>query len=290
MRPIFSDRDVRILATFAIPAVFVLPSVARAQDAPPTSGTTTQAETSAAAVGELASTQRPDLTPTLLFTPAVAVAPWNARVVGSVSALGPTMPDRLASGTVLGFHPGLGGEIGLPAGFTFAAGTTWVGGDPSPTPVDQGLSPYAQARYQILGDLREEGFKLGSSLTYKFVGFQGDPGEMELALSTQYRRERFEIGVQGVAGKDLATTSADAEVRAYAVYRIVPSLSVGAASQVRIAVVSQPDDSAYDVIGGGIGSLRLGVWQLGALAGVNMVGLAPGQVGSMGQLFGAVVF
>jgi hypothetical protein len=142
-------------------------------------------------------------TPTLLFIPAAAVPVWNARVIASITTEGPTAADRLASGTALGFQPGLGAEIGLPAGFTVGAGTVWVGGDTSPMPVSGGLSPYAQARYQILGDRDGHGFLLGTSATYKFVGFDGDPGEIEEAVSGQYRRSHYEVGLQGVLAKTL---------------------------------------------------------------------------------------
>jgi len=229
-------------------------------------------------------------TPTLLFIPAAAVPAWNVRVIASLDMQGPTAADRLASGTSLGFLPGVGGELGLPAGFTVAAGTAWVGGDVSPTPISGGISPYFQARYHILGDHDGRGFQLGTSLTYKFVGFQGDPGEMELAFSGQYRQRRYELGLQAVVGKDFATTDADSEVHAYALYRVIPELGVGAATQVRVAIVSQPGETAYDVIGGAIASLTLGRWQLGALVGESTVNLNQGQVGALGEVFGTARF
>ncbi|HEY3819901.1 MAG TPA: hypothetical protein VGL81_22200 [Polyangiaceae bacterium] len=68
------------------------------------------------------------------------------------------------------------------------------------------------------------GFQLGTSATYKFVGFEGDPGEIEIALSAQYRQRRYELGLQGVIGKDFATTDADGEVHAYVLYRPIPQL------------------------------------------------------------------
>ena len=74
-------------------------------------------------------------TPTLLFTPAAAVPTWNVRIITSLDIQGPTPVDKLASGACganncVGAEPGIGGELGLPGGFTFAAGTVWVGGDP----------------------------------------------------------------------------------------------------------------------------------------------------------------
>jgi hypothetical protein len=229
-------------------------------------------------------------TPTLLFIPAAAVPVWNVRVIASLDMQGPTASDYLASGTSVGFLPGLGGELGLPAGFTVAAGTAWVGGDVSPTPVSGGISPYLQVRYHIVGDTDGRGFQLGTSLTYKFVGFQGDPGEMELAFSGQYRRRFYELGLQAVVGKDFATTDADSEVHAYALVRPIPQLGLGAATQIRVAIVSQPGESTYDVISGGIASLTLGRWQIGALAGESTVNLNQGQVGALGEVFGTARF
>ena len=205
--------------------------------------------------------------PTLLFIPAAALPVWNVRVIASLDVQGPTAPDRLASGTSLGLLPGLGGELGLPGGFTIGAGTMWVGGDTSPTPVSGGISPYAQLRYHALGPKDGQGFQLGASLTYKFVGFQGDPGEMELAVSGQYRRPRYEVGLQAVVGKDFASDDADAEAHVYALYRVVPELGVGVAQGRFVSASCRIPDAepSYDVISGGIVSLTLGRWQLAAL-------------------------
>jgi hypothetical protein len=230
-------------------------------------------------------------TPTLLFVPAAAVPVWTVRVVTSLDVQGPTVPDRLATSDAgLGFQPGIGGEIGLPLGFTIGAGSRWVGGDVSPTPISGGLSPYAQARYRILGAESGRGFLLGASVTYKFVGFQGDPGEMEWALSAQYRAARWEAGLQGVFGKDFGSAHADVEVHAYVLYRFVPQLGLGAAGQVRLGVVSEPDEPSYDVIGGALASLTLSRWQLGLLGGGTTVGLGSGQVGGLGEVFATVRF
>jgi hypothetical protein len=185
-------------------------------------------------------------------------------------------------------------ELGLPAGFTVAAGTNWVGGDINAntgnTDFNLGISPFFQARLHIFGRSDGQGFQLGTSATYKVVGFEGDPGETELALSAQYRLRQFEAGLQGVAGKDFATTDADAEAHAYALYRVIPQLGVGGAGQVRKAIVSQPGETTYDVIGGGIVSLTLGQFQVGALGGGSTIGLAQGQAGALGQLFASARF
>lgn len=229
-------------------------------------------------------------TPTLLFIPAGALPVWNVRVITSLDMQGPTAPDRLASGTSFGIQPGIGGELGLPGGFTLGAGTNWVGGDTSPTPISGGISPYAQLRFHVLGDSNGRGVQLGTSLTYKFIGFQGDPGEMELAFSAQYRQRLYEIGLQGVVGKDFATTDADGEIHAYALYRPIPEFGIGAAGQVRIALVSQPGETTYDVLSGALASLTLGRWQVAALVGESTVGLNQGQVGAFGEVFATVRF
>jgi hypothetical protein len=244
-------------------------------------------------------------TPTLLFTPAGAVPTWNVRVITSLDMQGPTPPDKLANGSCdqgmnncFGLEPGIGGELGLPGGFTFAAGTIWVGGDT----VDYkgAISPYFQLRYHISGNKDGQGLQLGASVAYKFVGFgtnQGmpgqDPGEMELAFQSQYRKSNYELGLEGVVGKDFATVAADGEIHAYAVYRPIPRLAVGAASQLRIAIVQPPGGPQPfgDIIAGAIASFTYGRWQLGALAGESTVGLAVGssiRVGALGEVFGTV--
>jgi hypothetical protein len=230
--------------------------------------------------------------PTLLFIPAGAVPVWNVRVTvlsefqsPSESAAGAN-PDS-------GIRPGLGLELGLPLGFTLAAGTDWVGGDVNTSgqkDFNLGLSPFFQARFHIFGDSGGKGFQLGTSATYKFVGFEGDPGEIELALSGQYRADRFEAGLQAVIGKDFATTDADAEAHAYALVRVVPELGLGVAGQVRDGIVIQPGETAYDVIGGAIASLTLGRYQVGGLFGASTIGLNQGQLGALGQLFASARF
>jgi hypothetical protein len=242
-------------------------------------------------------------TPTLLFVPAGAVPTWNVRVITSLGVEGPTAPDRLAIGTAatssktplaaVGLQPGIGGELGLPGGFTFGAGTDWVGGDVSPTPASGGLSPYFQLRYHILGDVNGQGWQLGASVTYKFVGFQGDPGEMEWSVSTQYRHRLFEVGFQAVIGKDFATTDADGELHVYAVVRPIPQLALGAAAQGRLGLVSQPDEPRGDVVSGAIASLTLGRWQIAGLGGESTIGLNNGaqvRVGALGQAFATARF
>ncbi len=230
-------------------------------------------------------------TPTLLFIPAGALPAWNVKVITAVDVQGPTPPDRLAVGDgSFGFQPSLGGELGLPGGFTLGAGTSWVGGDTSPTPVSEGISPYLQARYHIVGADDGRGFQLGTSLTYKFVGFQGDPGELEVAFSGQYRERSYEVGLQAVLGKDFATTDADGEIHAYALYRVIPQLGLGGAGQVRIGLVSQPGETTYDVVGGAMASLTMGVWQIAGLVGASTLGLNQGQVGGFGEAFATVRF
>jgi hypothetical protein len=231
--------------------------------------------------------------PTLLFIPAAAVPAWNVRVTGLSEFQSPYEPAAGANPDA-GIRPGAGIEIGLPFGFTVSGGTNWVGGDVNANgqkDFNLGLSPFFQARFQILGDKDGQGFQLGTSLTYKFVGFEGDPGEMELAVSAQYRKRQGELGVQAVIGKDFATDDADAEFHGYALYRVIPNLGLGVAGQLREGLVhNQPGDTAYDVVGGAIASLTIDRYQLGALAGGSTIGLNQGQFGALGQLFASVRF
>ncbi len=266
---------------------------APAVEAPPPPQPTADTTTPAAAVEAPPSvdpTGGAYTTPTLLFIPAGAVPKWNVRLIASTELQSPSDVNG-------GVRPGLGLELGLPAGFTLGAGTNWVGGDVSPTngstDFNLGISPYFQARYHILGDSNGRGWQLGSSLTYKFVGFEGDPGELELAASLQYRELHYEFGVQAVLGQDFEDAGDhDAEVHVYAVGRPIPQLALGAAGQARISLSddSGDGDSKYDVIGGGIASLTLGRYQIGALAGATTLGLVQGHVGGLGQLFATARF
>jgi hypothetical protein len=228
--------------------------------------------------------------PTLLFVPASAVPKWNARVILSTELQSP-------SDVHAGIRPGLGMELGLPAGITVGAGTNWVGGDVNQntgkTDVNLGISPYLQARLHLAGAADGRGFQLGTSLTYKFVGFEGDPGEIEPGISAQYRAARYELGLQGVLGQDFGDSSHhDGELHAYVVYRIIPELALGGAGQVRIAIAPPADSiaSRYDFIAGAIASLTLGRYQIGALGGAGTIGLTQGNAGALGQLFATARF
>jgi hypothetical protein len=228
--------------------------------------------------------------PTLLFIPAAAVPKWDARTIVSTDIQAPANASA-------GVRPGLGLEVGLPAGVTLGAGTNWVGGDVNPntgrTDFNLGLSPYLQARLHLLGDGDGRGWQLGTSAAYKFVGFEGDPGELELASSLQYRAFRYEIGIQVVLGQDLEDAGGhDAELHAYAVYRPVPNLALGAAGQGRVSL--SPDEgsgeNSYDIIGGTIASFTVSRYQLGVLAGGSTLGLNQGHVGALGQIFATARF
>jgi hypothetical protein len=235
--------------------------------------------------------------PTLLFIPAGAVPAWNVRVIFSSEVQRPS--DLNAA-----FRPGGGAELGLPAGITLGAGTDWVGGyGGNKVDLRQGLSPYFQARAHLLGRKDGVGWQLGTSATYKFVGFEGDPGEVELAVSLQYRKQHYELGLQGVLGQDFGDShNHDGEVHAYAVYRVIPELALGLAGQARMSIAPPPASDpngppAYDdLIGGAIASLTLGRFQVGGLGGVSTVGIVPSQPsrlaspGALGQLFATARF
>jgi hypothetical protein len=230
--------------------------------------------------------------PTLLFIPAGAMPAWNVRVTALSEFQGPYQ-TAAAPNPDAGIRPGAGVELGLPAGFAIAGGTNWVGGDVNANgqkDFNLGLSPYFQARFHIFGDRSGQDFQLGTSVTYKFVGFEGDPGEMEFALSAQYRKRYWEAGLQAVMGKDFATTEADAELHAYALYRVVPQLGIGAAGQVREGVVIQPGEPSYDAIAGGIVSFTITQYQIGGLFGASTLGLDQGHFGALGQIFGSARF
>jgi hypothetical protein len=225
--------------------------------------------------------------PTQLFVPAGALPAWRVRAVLSAELQSP-------SALHAGFRPGVAGEVGLPGGVALAAGTSWVGSDVNPetgrSDFNLGLSPFVRARIRLAGSDNGLGWQLGTSVTYKFVGFEGDPGESELAISLAYRQMRYELGFQGVAGKDFGSVAADTEGHAYAVYRVIPNVAVGAAGQFRQALVSAPEDSKYDVLGGAIATVVIDRYMLGLLAGVSSLGLTQGHVGAVGQLFVSAPF
>lgn len=231
--------------------------------------------------------------PTLLFVPAAAVPKWTARAIVSTELQSP-------SDVHAGFRPGLGMELGLPAGITLGAGTNWVGGDINPntgaTDFNLGLSPYAQARIHLYGDANGRGLQLGTAAIYKFVGFEGDPGEMELAVSAQYRQRMYELGLQGNVGQDFGdSNNHDGEVHAYALVRPIPQLGLGGAGQVRVAIAPKAGDpnapaSHYDFVGGALASVTLSRYQIGALVGASSLGLDQGHTGALGQLFGTAAF
>lgn len=282
-----------ILRPFLLPSAVLtalaLPATARAQTAPAND----QSQTATATPTTPDPTGGAYTPPTLLFVPAAAVPKWNVRAILSTELQSP-------SDVHAGFRPGLGAEVGLPAGFTLGAGTNWVGGDVDPdtgkTNFSLGLSPYAQARFHIYGDADGRGFQLGTAATYKFVGFAGDPGEIELALSAQLRERFFELGLQGGLGQDFGdSNNHDGEVHAYALVRPIPQLGLGAAGQVRMAISPVAGDpnapaSHYDVVGGAIGSLTIDRYQVGTLVGASTIGLDQGHAGALGQLFGSARF
>lgn len=238
-----------------------IPSIATAQDAPadaqrfadPTGGAYTS--------------------PTPLFTPAAALPSLMPRLtVGT---------DVQSAGRLDPVRPFINAELGLPAGFTIAAGTQWFGGDQTGA---NNLTPYGQIRYQIFGRADGMGLLGGASLTYKRVGFHGGENELEASFSMQYRTSRFEVGAQGTFGQSLESGDEhDIEARLYAAYRVIPSLALGLSGQLRgdigeesAAVEAERarlGRSEFDLIGGATASYTISRWQFGALVGGSTLGL-----------------
>jgi hypothetical protein len=225
--------------------------------------------------------------PTLLFIPAGAIPVWNVRLTASSEFQGPSQSSSNPTPDA-SIRPGLGVEVGLPLGIAAVVGTNWVGGDVDGNGARRfslGISPFFQGRLHLYGEKSGHGLQLGSSVTYKFVGFDGDPGELEVALSSQYRRSTWETGLQVVGGKDFGSSDSDVELHAYGLYRVIPNLGVGAAAQGRYGVVIAPGESRYDTMGGGLVSWTFERYQLGALFGWSTLNLDQGHFGALGQVF-----
>ena len=227
--------------------------------------------------------------PTLLFTPAAALPSLNVRITTGVDLQTP-------SDAFYGVRPLLNAELGLPARFTLAGGTSWVGGDT--LSAGDGFSPFAQVRYQIFGAADGLGALGGASLTYKRVGYRGGENELEASFSFQYRRARFELGAQGVFGQSLEEGEEhDLEARVYGAFRVVPQLALGLSAQVRGDVGEEEEAgrprlagrNEFDFIGGAMASFTSGRWQAGALVGASTLGMAE-RAGLLGQLFGSARF
>ena len=228
--------------------------------------------------------------PTTLFTPAAALPRFNARVT-----LG---ADVQPTGVFSPVRPLITAELGLPAGFTLAAGTTFFGGDQSR--VADEFTPFVQVRYHIFGRPDGHGWQVGVSLTGKRVGYNGGDAELEASFQVQYRARRWEVGAQGTFGQSLTEADGhDIEARVYAAWRVIPSLALGVAVQTRADVgEGSPEEEAaraakglpeLDFIGGALASWTYERWQLGALAGASTIGFANGAA-FIGQAFGTVRF
>ncbi len=228
--------------------------------------------------------------PTPLFTPAAALPSLMPRLTAGV--------DLQTAGVLANARPFVNAELGLPAGFTLAAGTQWFGGDRA-TGADQ-ITPFAQVRYQLFGAANGLGWLGGVSLTYKRVGYHGGENELEASYSMQYRTARAEFGVQGTFGQSLEEGEEhDLEARAYAAWRVIPSLALGVSAQVRGDIGNESPEieasrqaagrSEFDFIGGATASYTWQRWQVGALLGASTLGLYE-QVAMLGQVQGQVRF
>lgn len=228
--------------------------------------------------------------PTSLFVPAAALPTLNVRL--TVGA------DVQPAGSFDAVRPLVNAELGLGQGFTIAVGSSWFGGDRSST-VD-GLTPFAQVRYQVFGRRDGTGWQGGVSVTGKRVGWHNGDAEMEASFSVQYRARRWEVGAQGTFGQSLVDAAEhDVEARAFAAWRVIPSLAVGVAAQLRVDVGAESPAleamlrarglAEADLIAGATASYTFERWQVGALAGVSTVGLYE-NAGFLGQGFGSVRF
>lgn len=119
--------------------------------------------------------------PSPLYTSAAALPSLNVRARAGVEV-------QPASGSLSAARPVFDIEVGLFAGFTLAAGTTWVGGSPASSGETEGvpgLGAYGQIRWQFLGRGRDVGLLGGAALSFKANGYRG--GEPELEASVNFR-------------------------------------------------------------------------------------------------------
>lgn len=220
--------------------------------------------------------------PSPIFTPAAALPTLNVRARAGV--------EVQPAGGYNAARPLLDVEFGLGRGFTLAAGTTWVGG--TPTFDASTLSAYGQVRWQFFGRPDGLGFIGGTALAFKANGYRGGEPEAELSVSLQYRLRRAEFGFQGVLGQGLEEFGErDLEARLYAAWRPIPSLALGASTQLRGELGDEEEEAArealcratpgspacgadVDLIAGGIASFTYERWQVGALVGASSIGLA----------------
>lgn len=245
--------------------------------------------------------------PTPLFTAAAALPSLNLRARAGVEV-------QPASGAFAIARPILDLEVGLPAGFTLAAGTTFVGGTQLVRREEEGvpgLGAYGQVRWQFLGRGRDTGLLGGVALTFKANGFRGGEPEAEASVSFQYRQRRFEAGVQGTYGHSLGEENeSDIEARVYVAWRVLPYFALGLSGQMRGEVGSETAEAArqarcaaspgsadcladLDMIAGATASYTYERWQLGVLVGASTIGLArvdDFRAGFYSQASGAVRF
>jgi hypothetical protein len=224
--------------------------------------------------------------PTLLFTPAAAVPQWVGRVVAG----GEFQPK---SGAYDAARPLMSGEVGLGYGLTVGVGTRWVGGDNSTA--SDGLTPFAQIRYQLFGAPSGRGLQGGVALTYKQIGFRGTEPELEGSFSLEYRAREFELGAQATLGQSVKEGGEhDVEGRLLALYRIIPEIAIGAAGQVRGDIAAEeeaprPGKNDFDAVGGALVSGTYGRWQIAGLGGMSTLGLKD-KAGGIVQLFAGAQF
>ncbi|MBL8604096.1 MAG: hypothetical protein JNK72_19365 [Myxococcales bacterium] len=239
--------------------------------------------------------------PTALFIPAAALPTLNTRARAGL--------DVQPGGSFAAARPFLDVELGLGRGFTVAAGTLWVGGDP-PSPADA-LSPYGQLRYQFLGQGRGTGLLGGASLSVKANGFRGGAPEVEASVSMHLRATRYELGLQGTFGQGLDDRGEhDLEARFFAAWRVAPSLALGVSTQFRFEAGTGAAETARearcgaddrlagcysegDLTAGATAGYTAGRYQLTALVGGSSIGLARFNTFVMGfysQLAGSVRF
>lgn len=225
--------------------------------------------------------------------PTFTITPAGALPTGSVRAiLGVEGQSRIQARDAI--RPLFAVSAGLGRGFTIELGSRWLGGENRDV---NSHAPHLLARWQIFGPRTGDGLTGSVALRFKWVGFTGREPELEASYTMQYRTRKFDLGGEAVFGFGLAEEERDAELRAYAMGRVLRWLSVGVSGQARVDLSDEDGDRppstgpGYDLRGGATASVTVDRYQVSMVAGASNYLLPTGTgISPFGQLMVAARF